>query len=297
MASQTTFQPSRQWLLFQTPDAAQLQTALRAALQTAGYVLYDPFPGGTGTPVGLQDRVRGFMAPPDEGWTRLLFAPRESLPDALQREVVTALKAPLLAATLLSPEAFQITVYALDSPPDSRLEALVPFLTPGRTEADLQRASTGQGQSPEAIPAQTGDLPAELERFAAEQGVETRHVDRLMQRMTGKVFGRLNRQTAGEADALQAQARAALAGAAQARQEPDWVNAAGLRLLAVMACLAVPRSWNQPDWKTLTAAYQIARQLARDPKALLLPGDDAALAALPDALEYAPVYAGRKNTA
>ena len=62
-----------------------------------------------------------------------------------------------------------------------------------------------------------------------------------------------------------------------------------------MACLSVPEKWMQPDWKTLTGAFQAARQLQRDPKALMLPGDKQAMAALPNALEFIALYMGKKN--
>jgi len=53
-------------------DAAHVEAALRAALADLGYQPYDPFPGGSGTPPGLIALVRSFVAPPQEGWTRVL---------------------------------------------------------------------------------------------------------------------------------------------------------------------------------------------------------------------------------
>jgi hypothetical protein len=69
---------------------------------------------------------------------------------------------------------------------------------------------------------------------------------------------------------------------------------AGLKLRSIISRLTVPEDWYLPDWKTLVAAYPIARQLQKG-NALLLPGDEAALEQVPNALDFTPLYYAKRN--
>jgi hypothetical protein len=291
MFPQTPSRPLAQWLFFQAENTAPLADQLRAILQSAGYTLYDPFPGGSSAPIGLQQRTRAFLTPARDDWARLIFAPGESWGEALVSEIAAAFNMPLLAAELLSPEERRVAVYRPGQPGDASLEALAPFLRPGLAAADVRRALAGQSGAG-APSGKSSDLPPELQQFADAQGVDSKQVDRLMRQMTRKVFNRLGDQDS-DAEKMQTQAKAALTGAG--KSDVDWSSGAGRNLLAAMACLSVPDDWHQPDWKTLTAAYQVARQLQRDPRSPLLPGDKEALAALSNALDFIPFYSGKKN--
>jgi hypothetical protein len=59
-----------------------------------------------------------------------------------------------------------------------------------------------------------------------------------------------------------------------------------------MDCLRIP-DWRDPDFVTLRDAYALHKRRERSPNATLYPGDAEALAAVPDALTYTPVYAGK----
>ncbi len=77
-------------------------------------------------------------------------------------------------------------------------------------------------------------------------------------------------------------------------KQPDWSSAGGQRIRALMDCLNVP-NWQAPDFVTLRDAYALHERRQRSPKARLYPGDAEALAAVPDALAYTPVYGGKPN--
>ena len=73
----------------------------------------------------------------------------------------------------------------------------------------------------------------------------------------------------------------------------DWDSIPGRRLRAVAALLSIPEDWRTPPYEDVREAYHVARLLARNPKAKLLPGEREALAAVPDAIQYTPVYVGK----
>ena len=74
------------------------ELVLRSALEGAGYAPYDPFPGGTGTPPGLAQWTRLFVAPAQDGWVRVLGEPDEAQRAALCADSSAALDEPLLCA-------------------------------------------------------------------------------------------------------------------------------------------------------------------------------------------------------
>ena len=73
----------------------------------------------------------------------------------------------------------------------------------------------------------------------------------------------------------------------------DWNSAAGRELTAIMDGLTVPANWRDPDFDTLRDAYQVARRLRRTPSAQLMPDEQAAIKAVPNAIEYEAVYMGK----
>ncbi len=75
-------------------------------------------------------------------------------------------------------------------------------------------------------------------------------------------------------------------------RQPDWNSSGGARIQALMHCLRIP-AWRDPDFVTLRDAYALHIRRRRSPTAVLYPGDAEALAAVPNALSYTPVYAGK----
>lgn len=274
---------SARWHALYIPleDADRVEAALRAALAGLGYQPYDPFPGGTGTPPGLADLVRSFVAPPGEGWTRVLGEIDAAALPALS----AALNAPVLEGRLADGEGgFAVWRAGVRDP---SADALAAFLRAGRSRADLDDALrplptlTGQRSSGSA-------LPPEIAQLAEARGVSTRQADKLVSRLSGNLFGKLNRQAGGAEDDAQAQARALLAG-----QTDVWAAPAGQRLMAIAAALALPANWRAPDLDAVRDAYQLRRLRERTPRLPLMPGDQQVLDAVPDAFSYRPVYMGR----
>ncbi len=270
-------------------DAARVEAALRAALADLGYRPYDPFPGGTGTPPGLTDLARGFVAPPGEGWTRVLGP----LDPAAFPALGAALGVPLLEGWLADGSGgFAVWRAGLR---DASADALAAFLRPDRPREALDRALRGEGtlsvESSGAPPIHVigaDALPPDVAKLAQAHGVNPKQADKLVQRLSGNLFGRLNRQAGGSDDETQAQARALLAG-----QADPWAEPEGQRVRALASVLAIPSRWRDPSWEAVRDAYQLRRLRQRNPRLPLMPGDQQTLDAVPDALDYRPVYMGR----
>jgi hypothetical protein len=140
-------------------------------------------------------------------------------------------------------------------------------------------------------PPKDGALPSELDHLARSRNVDPAQAARLMDRLTGSLFGKLDRQSGGEAGAARNQARALLQ--SQGKGGPDWAGAGGRRLAAMAALLTLPTTWRDPDFSALRDAYHVARRLQRNPRASLLPDERDAHARVPNILDYTPLYFGK----
>jgi hypothetical protein len=132
-------------------------------------------------------------------------------------------------------------------------------------------------------------VPAELQQLAREHNVNPAQANQMIERITSRLFGKLDRASGGEASAMQARASALATGA----NRLDWNGTSGQRLKALASILDLPSNWREPDFETVRAAYQAARYLRRSPNARLMPDEQEALEALPDAIQYEAVYAGK----
>ena len=271
-------------LFISTDEAAPVVSALIEALALYGYMPYDPFPGGNGTPPAYKQFVRQFVSPAQNGWVRILGVPD---PDALRS---LSAKWPILYAFLDGDAGEWRVVYNGQS--DTSAAAFTAYLKPNVTPDVFARALSGEisivPDTSEAHGASNSALPPDVQQLARERGVNPRQADRLVERVTGQIFGRLNRGTSGEANAMRDQAQALIQGGG-----PDWESKTGQRLRAIAALLTLPADWRTPNWEDVRDAYQTARRLARNPKASLLPGEREVLDVLPDAAQYAPVYVGK----
>jgi hypothetical protein len=288
MPQQTTSPIHWQRILVASQDTSHLIAALKDIYQAHEYKPYDPFPGGTGTPVRLADKVRLFVCPPAGGWLRVCVAPEDTVSPAILGQIAQTTSATLIDSHLQSTEQFDITVYGADAKAQPGPDGLLPYLKPDLPPDTLAVVWQQDFAAVESAP--TSDLPDEIQQLARDKGVSMKHVDKLMQRVSRRVFGQMESQEGQDA---QSAARDALKAGAEGI---NWGSAAGQHLLAVMECLTVPADWHLPDWKTLSGAYQLARQRQRAPGGLTLPGDEDLLAALPDALTYTPLYFGQKKS-
>ncbi len=265
-----------------SPEA--VSAALTSVLGRHGYTPYDPFPGGAGTPPGLADLVRLFVAPAQEGWVRVLGA----LDRALCTELSAALERPVLVAWLdeSSGGLALATGDALRETPD----ALTPYLRTGSALDDLRRAWAGEERTA-PLPDESQawqQLPPALRDLAEQQGVDPHKAGSLFEQLSGRLFGGLAGQ-AGESSAEQEAARAVLMGGGR----NPWNSLAGARVRAIASLLTLPANWREPDWDAVRDAYHAYRMRERYPRMTPLPGDRAALATVPDAAAYRPVFMGR----
>ncbi len=259
-------------------DHTAIITALRQALQAHGYEPYDPFSGGSGTPPKFKTFIKQFVALPQAGWSRVLGDPD---PAALMTLSETQ---PMLYGWLSDAGGgWQVISGGVAS---ADLAAFAPYLKPGKTLDDLKRAQAGH--APVATVEPNSTLPPDVQQLARDHHVNTEQADKMMARVTTRLFGKLDRGTGGEAGAMQQQARALISSS-----QLDWNSSTGRVVRAVADVLVLPDPWRVPDWVDLRDAYQAARMLARNPKASLLPDERDALKAIPNALSYMPVYVGK----
>ncbi len=139
-----------------------------------------------------------------------------------------------------------------------------------------------ESESPQVVAVPLDALPEDVQEMA--QDVDLSQAQQMFDKIGGKLLQDVQR---GDAEA----ARKLLGGGEDA---PDWNSAGGQRLRALMACLDLPQNWLAPDFVTLRDAYQLHARKQRKPTARLYPGDAEAMAAVPDALDYLPVYGGMK---
>jgi len=265
------------------PLAAQQQaaSALSDALERQGYTAYDPFgalPGAAYT-----DAVKLFVAPTSDGWTRILSEP-VVLPDWLL-SALSRLGTALWVA--LDAEALHVAVYA-DGQTLDPLDALAVYRRDDCNPDQLRHILAGEcvdvPDEPES--AQTAGIPLDAlppEMQTLAHNLNPRQVTGLFNKLMGRVTGRVDTDVDS--------ARALLAGSG-----PAWNSNGGRCIRGLMACLDMPQNWRTPDFITLRDAYQLERRRQRLPDATLYPGDAEALAAVPNALDYIPVYAGRRES-
>ncbi len=243
---------------------------LQTALQELDYTLYNPF--GVMPGLAYPQTVKLFVTPPHGDTIRIIGEPiAELLPPLSQCGLCLALR--------FDEEAASITLYQQGR--ETAWQVLTPYLREGKTSADIETA-LNHAPSADDDSAQLSDvpltaLPEHMQTLA--QGVNPQEADKLFQRFAGRLLN---------SDEERAAAQALLK-----PQSPNWNSVGGRQALAVMNCLRVPSDWHRPDFITLRDAYQLHARRQRRPQAKLLPGDAEIMAAVPDALEYVPIYGGK----
>jgi len=267
--------------LFLTSDSGTLQpqtviATLQQALTDAGYTAYDAFgrlPGRAYT-----QSVRLFAAPLHAGWMRIIA--EEGLPPL----VLGKLAADYTCVQVrLTNDDVQIDVYAKGAAVEDIAAALVPYLRAGKTEGDVRSALvepqiTVIDTEPEEF-LDGNVLPEDVQQMATK--IDKRDFDKMFERMSGKLFGRV----AGNRDEAQA--------LIQQAQSVDWNTPHGWKAQAFMDALSLPLDWREPTFSALSSAYGLHARRQRKPDAKLYPGDDKAMNAVPDALDYIPIFAGK----
>jgi hypothetical protein len=241
-------------------DAERVIATLTTTLSTLGYQAFNPFgliPGKT-----YPQAVRLFVAPTRRDWTRVIGTPDPALLPPLSN------LAPCLWLELDGADA-HIAAYqqgeivppkdAFTFDPDCLQRQLPPTATLNIGGVPLDA------------------LPNDVQNLA--QQVDLRQAGKLFEKMnvsvSQKISGKSGSQPGDPGDLL---------------RQPDWNSIGGQHVRALLACLNLEQ---QPDFVTLRDAYALHERRRRSPKAMLYPGDAETLAAVPDALTYTPVYAGK----
>lgn len=255
-----------QWVSLFVPgdDRNALIAAVESALVSAGAVKYDPFGAMPG--LSYPRAVRLFAAPQDGAWLRLIVSP-----DCVLEPVISAASqhVPVVLGFISSDLTPLLTFYRGGQLID--MAALAPYLNDpdGFAQVLLHPVpgASGVGGISKAV------LPASVRAMSA--GLPARQIERLMANMTGGI-DKANRD-----------------GAQAALQSVDWESGAGAWIQTALAFLGITDAV-EPDYATVSAAYRTAVRLKRNPKATLYPGDAEARDAVPNALDYAPVFYGWK---
>jgi hypothetical protein len=255
-----------------TSDAGAVETTLRSNLMALGYEVYDPF--GLIPPRAYAQTVKLFISPGREGWVQVI-----GTADDVVLEGLSAFP-PALRVSLNGEEAdFAV-------PGGDVANALSNHLRPGATTEDVIGAIRGPMiVPPRSAPAQPPVMAVPLEALPEDVREMLGKVDTsAAEGMFNRVSNTLMNKVGGQAEAAQA-LMAASAG-------PDWESIGGARIRALLNCLTVPPGWESPGFTALRDAYPLHARRKRKPDARLYPGDAESLAAVPDALDYRPVFGG-----
>lgn len=267
-------------LFFPSTESAAVAAGLRQALSALGYRLFDPFAPVPGR--SYPQAVRLFVAPQTRGWVRVI--------GAVDRRALAALSIELLCLDVqLAGGDAHITVWSGGAAVDP-VSALQPYARPGSDLSAALANALPQTDVSQSVSNANPDpllpmLPADV-RALADQ-VDLSQAQDTLSRLSGDLLKR-----AGADSGAASAARALVTAVA-----PNWDSPGGRCISALMAALTVPDDWREPDFVTLRDAYQLHLRRQRNPAARLYPGDAEALARVPDALTYTPVYAGMEISA
>lgn len=241
---------------FRSANQQEVAAALRELILTSGYTEFNPFglmPGRV-----YRDAVRLFIAPPREGWTRILAEKPISLPSfplileaSLEGEAMMTRVDGSLVDPVIALAKYECITEALNAPPDP---------------VDGEAAVGG-------IPFDA--LPDDVKKMAS--GVNPRQAGKLFDRLSSSVLGKVGGETSGASNLLKG---------------ADWTTPNGQRIQRVMQCLNLTE-WRTPDFVTLRDAYALYERRRRNPNATLYPGDAEAMQAVSHINLYLPIYAGR----
>lgn len=250
------------WL---SDDQSAAVDHLRQNCQQAAYHFYDPFDL---LAPSYSQVLRAYVAPPASGWLRILHeADDPALPDALG----AALSRDALCLGL-SLEADRAVVQCWQDGDAVDPLSIWPELAIVFESSD---APPHSDKNQETLPG-FDDLPPELDAMA--QQINMKQASRMFERLSRRLVPGSQRDAAR--DLLNP-------------ERPLWNSAAGQMLIRLAAALKLGPNWREPDFARLREAYALHRRRNRNPQAALHPGDAASLEAVPNALDYVPVYAGK----
>lgn len=249
--------------------------AVERALTAEGYTSYNPF-GLIPAPL-YNETVKLFASPQREVWGRLISA------DALPLAACTAASVGGVALVLALDDngTASATVYADGASAPDPVVALQPYTQPAVEPGILAAAlalpseitTTGDGSG---IPLDV--LPEQYRNMA--DNLNPKDIEKLFEKMAGGVF-----RKGGDREAADELLRKAAG--------PDWSSGGGAAIRRLLALLTMPDDWVRPAFIPLRDAYALHARHQRKPNARLYPGDTEAMQAVPDALDYTPLFVGK----
>lgn len=256
-----------------------LRLQLKNFLSDCHYEAYDAF--GLMPGKAYPHTLKLFIAPASGHWARILVS-------ATDQDIVKKLAQSLSAQGTclyidLRDDKAIIEVYRAGklTPPEIGLEN---SLGEGKSINDIKHALAGKiqlmplddsNESSQVL--NLDDLPDDMKKMA--QSINPAHADKMFAKLSKNLVGKQSEEASQLLDA----------------DKLDWNNSGGMQIRALMACLAIGNHWRNPDFETLRAAYQRHARLKRKPDARLYAGDESAMASVPDALDYIPVYGGKDS--
>ncbi len=259
-------------------DPSALADALIAAARAERYTPYDPF--GLMPGLSYPRAIRAFAAPRAlNGWGAVI-ASADPIPSAVIASAAESLGAAALHLTLDAVGRAEIAWFDGDPPPDL---AHIIDGDPLTVERCAVPAPASALEAPVlALPADA--LPEDMRSALIKGQIDGTQAEKLFAKMAGAVAGKVG--VGGE----DAEAAKKLLQTAQI----DWESSGGRRIRAAIGLFGLGEALSLPDFTALRDAYALHARKRRKPDAILYPGDAEAMAAVPDALAYTPIFAGRR---
>lgn len=260
-------------LYLSSNDTAAIINHIEAHLGEQGYTLYSPF--GRFPGMSYPNTTKTFVAPVQHSWVRVLLDCSEADADKLAQALSCDY---LCISASLDGRMGRLHVYQNGVLVNDASFALQALASDDCNLHVILNASTYE--LPDIDSVQVGDvtltdLPPDLQHLAGD--VTGKRADTLFKQLSKrflKTVGIFNASTLLD-------------------HQADWNSQGGQLLRAVMACLIPDGSWRTPNFATLRSAYSLQTRRQHDPNTALLPGDEEALVAIPNALDYTPVYGGK----
>lgn len=254
--------------------------ALQQTLISLDYNLYNAFdliPGKA-----YPDTFKTFIAPDSGRWTHILVDNTTAIDDLEWLAESLSKHGIVLLAHLDNSEA---TLKLYDEGAEIDLESgLLHHALDGKKAHPLSLALEGRLALPIIEPEADeqsqilaiDDLPDDMRQLA--QGLKPSGTQNLFQKLTRNLMG------GGDAERAQQLLHA---------DKLDWNSEGGMIIRGVLPCVIAGDSWLSPDFVTVREAYQRHVRKQRRPNAKLYPGDQQMMDAVPNALDYTPVYGGQ----
>jgi len=253
-------------LYLPSDDSQALIYACQTALAESGLSPYDPF-GVMPITRAYTSTVKAFVAPAQNGWTRVLLSP-DTWPHAALVEALSQF-APLLAVSLFDDGAAFTTWIDHNEVPAR--EVLANYADRTALEAAFNAKYDTKKAKDDSL---LDVIPEELRSVMGEGSLKK--AEGLLSRMAGRALS-LNERAA--------------ATTLLREMVVDWTGEGGQRIRAVMALMPIP-NWAVPDYVLLRDAYRQHVRAQRNPNAPLSADAQKLMQAVPNALDYTPLFYG-----